>query len=94
MVKHISQESNRLFKREILILELIFEKIPQHGIIFYNFSHYRENPLKSTNFDQIAINVPFVRMLVKRAEQLLNQGFFKSKRGRGTGPDRQIHRQT
>lgn len=73
MIEDIPKESDALFKREILILEEVFEIVSERSIIFDKLPHYRENPFECTDLGEIAINISLVRMLVERGQEVLDK---------------------
>lgn len=92
MIEHISEESNRLLKREILVLKQVFEKLTELLIPLNQLPHDGKNPSERTHLGQIAIDIPLVRMLMQRSQKLLDDSLFQNKRRFFSGLNRQIHR--
>ena len=65
MIEYISQESDRLFKGKILVLKLMFEEVTKGERSFDKFSDSRKDAFECTDFSQVAVNIPLVRMRVE-----------------------------
>lgn len=92
MIEHISEESNRLLKRKILVLKQVFEKLTELLIPLNQLPHDGKNPSERTHLGQIAIDIPLVRMLMQRSQKLLDDSLFQNKGRFFSGLNRQIHR--
>ena len=65
MIEYISQKSDRLFKGKILVLKLMFEEVTKGERSFDKFSDSRKDAFECTDFSQVAVNIPLVRMRVE-----------------------------
>ena len=65
MIEDISQKSDRLFKGKILVLKLMFEEVTKGERSFDKFSDSRKDAFECTDFSQVAVNIPLVRMRVE-----------------------------
>ena len=68
MIEDISQKSDRLFKGKILVLKLMFEEVTKGERSFDKFSDSRKDAFECTDFSQVAVNIPLVRMCVERGK--------------------------
>ena len=68
MIEYISQKSDRLFKGKILVLKLMFKEVTKGERSFDKFSDSRKDAFECTDFSQVAVNIPLVRMCVERGK--------------------------